>query len=204
MIIVQLIAPQILELLSIEDTLLTEPVHGVLYNQLDFASTYFRINIIQLLLMAVAQVYISGLQALKKQKHIAIGAILSNVVDVAVVSLFLFIVKTNPLLAALGMPMAALFQLVYMGIISHKNIDYHKFTFRDSFNSDYAKQITKVGLPITLEIALWQICNFTMNSAISNLITIFLQATATVTSILVAKQIGMGDKEGALKAGADG
>ncbi|WP_026389453.1 MATE family efflux transporter [[Acholeplasma] multilocale] len=228
MVVVETFAPEFLSLLTIpKEEMIT--VHDTwTFNKLNFTSSYFRINIIQLLLMSVAQVYIAGLQIIKKQKHVAIGAIASNLVDVLVVSMILYVFKLNPLYAALGMPSAALFQLIYMMIINYKDIDYKGQRIGTLLNMKLAKEIVKVGLPITLEMGLWNACNFAMNSAISglytndvaqrtelynihsaiiviiNFATVFLQAVATVTSILVAKKIGENDPDGAFTAGVDG
>lgn len=232
LIIVEIFAPQILSLLAVEDTNLVTPVHGVIYNQLEFASSYFRLMVIQMLIMSIAQVYISGLQAIKKQKHIAIGAMMASVLDVVYVSIILFIIKKQPIWASLGIPLAALFQMIYAYIIAHKLIDMRKYSFKESLNKNLISNIVKIGIPITLEIALWKFCNFGTNAAITNLdtggieadkigldklylihttiltinefATVFLQASGTVTSILVAKKIGMNDTEGAFRAGVDG
>ncbi|WP_338983585.1 MATE family efflux transporter [Spiroplasma endosymbiont of Othius punctulatus] len=231
-IIVESSAPQLLSLLDIDNTNIGNDVHGTYYNQIDFASSYFRLMVIQLFLMSIAQVYISGLQAIKKQKHIAIGAVVASVLDIIYVSVVLFVFKTQPLLAALGIPVAALFQMIYAYIIAHQLIDLKKYSFKESLDKRLISNIVKIGLPITMEIALWKFCNFSTNAAITNLdtggdlsqaddltklylihatiltinefATVFLQASGTVTSILVAKKIGMDDKEGAFQAGVDG
>ncbi|QHX35590.1 hypothetical protein STIUS_v1c00350 [Spiroplasma sp. TIUS-1] len=232
LLFVEIFAPQILSLLAVKDADLTQEVHGVVYNQLEFASSYFRLMASQLLIMSVAQVYISGLQAIKKQKHIAIGAVLASVLDVIYVSVVLFVFKNRPIWASLGIPIAALFQMIYAYIIAHKLIDMKKYSFKDSIDKRLVSNIVKIGIPITLEIALWKFCNFGTNAAITNLdssylpngdielnklymihstiltinefATVFLQASGTVTSILVAKKIGMNDREGAFRAGIDG
>ncbi|WP_027063493.1 MATE family efflux transporter [Mesoplasma seiffertii] len=193
---------------------------------LQFTSLYFRIIVLNLFILSIAQVYIAGLQILKKQRHVAIGAIISNIVDVFVVCMVLYILKIDPVLAAFAMPIAGLVQMVYMIVINFKYIDYRGATFKTLINSKFAFETIKIGLPITLEIGLWNVCNFAMNGAIGHLSedqqtidnllnlhrsinaiiqysTTFLQAVATVTSILVAKKIGEGDLNGAFRAGVD-
>ncbi|MBY7704348.1 hypothetical protein JIY74_29355 [Vibrio harveyi] len=74
--------------------------------------------------MSVVQVLIAGLQIISKQRHIAIGSILSNVVDIILVVLVLYVFDLNPIYASLGLVLAALFQLVYMIVINVIYIDY--------------------------------------------------------------------------------
>ncbi|WP_232673598.1 MATE family efflux transporter [Williamsoniiplasma somnilux] len=218
-LLVNIFAPQLAQMQGTSDNLIT----GTNIKEMDFVSDYIRILTIQLLFMSIAQVYIAGLQVLKKQRHVAIGAILSNFIDLGVVSLILFGIKgANPLWAALGIPLSVLFQMIYMIIINMHYIDYRN---KKRFDRKFAIETIRIGLPITLEMGLWNVCNFMSRSAVAGLGTpngedidkyinlnvyintinqfsgTFLQAISTVTSILVAREIGRGSVDDAYHQG---
>ncbi|WP_031542376.1 MATE family efflux transporter [Mesoplasma photuris] len=221
--IVEAIAPMLLEFVGATE----DPIIGATFHQfpseLDFVSKYFRIQFVQLMIMAVAQVYIASLQIIKKQKHVAIGAIISNIIDVTFIALILYVFNANPLLTSLAIPLAALFQMFYMMFMYYKY--YYDKENKASINLKFAKETIMIGLPITLEIALARGCMFAMNGAIAGLpweteeiknsfinlhrtidsinqySNAFLQAIGTVTSIMVAKKIGEQNKEEAFRTG---
>ncbi|MDQ0567693.1 MATE family efflux transporter [Mycoplasma yeatsii] len=201
-------------------------------NELDFCVKYFQIINISLVIMSVVQVLVAGLQIISKQRHIAIGSILSNVVDIILVVLVLYAFDWNPIYASLGLVLAALFQLVYMIVINVIYIDYRNWKFINQIEVKYMFETIKIGLPITLEIGLWNVCNFVANTAISHLYVnstfidqqqvintfinlhrtltaivqysiTFLIAISTITSMLVAKMIGKNDKQKAFEIGID-
>lgn len=194
------------------------------YNEMDFARKYFSVYSIQLLFLGVAQVYIAGLQSIKKQMNVTIGAVSSNIIDVLIIAIVLYAFKADPIYCSFSIFIATIFQMIYMGIVFHIKVkNYEKFFKRFKFRLMIS--ITKIGLPITLEMGLWNICNFATQSALSlgtgptldlgesginihraiwslsQYSTAFLQAMGTVTSMYVAKKVGEGNLEGAYREG---
>ncbi|ATZ17547.1 hypothetical protein ELUMI_v1c08260 [Williamsoniiplasma luminosum] len=192
----------------------------------DFIRNYYRLLNLQLLVLAFCQVFISGLQAIKKNIHVTIGAVASNIVDLIFVVFVLFVFDLNPLWSALSIVVAGVFQLIYMVIMNIKFIDY-KINKGHQINLKLVKETIKVGLPIALEMGVWSLCNFATGTVIAHLVPdgagetgtstwivlhrsinsinqfsfAFMQAMGTVTAVMVSRKIGEDNIQGAYEAG---
>ncbi|AVP49456.1 MATE family efflux transporter [Williamsoniiplasma luminosum] len=189
-----------------------------------FAIDYYRLLNLQLIIASLNQVFISGLQAVKKNVYVTIGAVASNFVDLIFVTLVLFVFKFDPIWSSLGIVVAGFVQMIYMMLMNFRFIDY-KANKGKQINWKIAKETFKVGLPITLEMGLWSLCNFGTGTAVAHLISgnsenswivlhrsinsisqfslAFMFAMETVTAVMVAKKIGAKELQGAYQAGID-
>ncbi|WP_342268435.1 MATE family efflux transporter [Spiroplasma endosymbiont of Aspidapion aeneum] len=182
--------------------------------------SFYRILNIQLLFSAILQVLAAPLQALKKSKHVSIGAIISNFVDITFVLLVLFVFHWSPLWVAGSVSLAVLFQIVYLTILNKKFINF-KINKGKQINFYYAKEMLITGAPITCEMMLYFITTFVLSSCVARIdigtaygkdtaITIyrnlnsivqylgaFTSALGTTSSVFVARKIGEGDAQGA-------
>ncbi|ATZ17604.1 hypothetical protein [Mesoplasma melaleucae] len=154
-------------MLNATDEIITTKPDYPNWTEINFCKAYFRINIFSLLIMSVTQVYISGLQDCKK-RIIAIGAICSNFVNVIVVCFVLYVFKLNSVYGGLSVTAANFAQLIYMMIMNFKYIDYKNQNFKELVKFKFVIETVKIGLTITLEMNLCNICNFVMLSAITN------------------------------------
>ncbi|PPE05717.1 MATE family efflux transporter [Williamsoniiplasma lucivorax] len=221
-IFVQVFASQILDLMN------AGQFHEKLPNGKTpkvFTISYYRLLNIQLLVLSLSQVWISGLQAIKKNIHVTIGAIASNIVDLIFVTLVLFAFNLDPIWSALSICIAGVVQLIYMLVMNLKLIDYKTHKGRH-INFKMAKETFKVGLPIALEMGIWSLCNFATGTAIAHLVIgqggetsnpwivlhrsinsisqfsfAFMQAMGTVTAVMVSRKIGEGKINEAYQAG---
>ncbi|AHF61502.1 hypothetical protein P344_06745 [Spiroplasma mirum ATCC 29335] len=75
--------------------------------------------------MSIIHVFISGLQACKHNRHVMIGTIISNIIDIIIVTLMLIVFKINILYTAFTIVIARVFQLFYMLGFNLKYINYH-------------------------------------------------------------------------------
>ncbi|ATG97401.1 MATE family efflux transporter [Mesoplasma lactucae] len=217
------VSPYLLKFVGAKD----EPIIGAMYptnSELDWVTKYFRIQISQLFIMSFTQVFISGLQVVRKQKHIMIGAVMSNVVDVFITASILYWWKANPIFTSIAIPAANLFQLVYMWLIVKKDIGFKKLPSDKWINGKFAKEEIKIGVPMTAEMATFFTFHFVSQGAIAHihgsdeqineLIDLnrvmssinqycgtYLQAIGTAASIMVASSIGKGDTNQAYKDG---
>jgi Na+-driven multidrug efflux pump len=195
------------------------------WEEMTFAKRYYAVYSCQLIFLGIAQVYISALQSVKKQMHVNIGAISSNIIDVVLVAVFLYAAKVDPIWCSFSIFISTFLQMIYMGFMAHRFVHFETKNSFKLINWHYMIEITKVGIPITLEMGLWNVCNFTCQSGItqgtggsfdlseaavnihrgvwslSQYSSTFLQAMGTVTSMFVAKKVGEGDLEGAYEEG---
>ncbi|AHI52618.1 MATE family efflux transporter [Spiroplasma culicicola] len=188
-------------------------------NELAFVSKYYRLININLLILSISQVLVAGLQSMKKSTYVTISAIGANVIDVTIVSILLYATNINPIYSALVIPIAGIFQIIYLIFMNFKFIDF-KINKHKQLNKVYAIETLKTGLPITIEMGVWNLCNFATGTAIAKLSpeigdenpwivlhrnaqsigqysTAFIQAMGTVTSVFVARKIGQNDKQAA-------
>lgn len=220
----EIFSDSIVKLMSAKDV----NIPGTNVNELRFVSSYYRLLNIQLLIMSISQVFIGGLQAIKKSTHVTIGAVCSNVLDAIFATFVLFVFKINPLWSALSISFAGFFQAIYMIGINFKFINF-RINKGKQLNKKYAWETIKTGLPITLEMGIWFMCNFVASGAISRLGTVpvngesanyflvlhrsinsigqysfaFTQALGTVTAVFVSRKIGSNDIQGAYEIGID-
>ncbi|AHF58295.1 MATE family efflux transporter [Spiroplasma eriocheiris] len=210
-----MIAPFLLSALSAQDA----NIPGTNINELQFAIQYYRFLLLRMIVMSITQVFISGLQACKHNRHVMIGAIISNIIDIIIVTLMLFVFKINILYTAFTIVIAGVFQLFYMLGFNLKYINYHNgHHFFQKINLKFIKETVFLGVPIAAEMGIWNVANLinqmaiaklgdellSLNRAVSTVIqyaTVFTQALATVCSVLVANKIGEDDKEGAYQYG---
>ncbi|QBQ07460.1 hypothetical protein SGLAD_v1c02610 [Spiroplasma gladiatoris] len=185
--------------------------------ELKYVSDYYRYSNINLLMMSVYQVFVSGLQAFKKSKVVTIGTMLANIIDLCLISIMLYATKVDPVYSAFVLPITGLFQIIFMMIMCLKFIDF-KVNKKKQFSLSYAKETLKTGLPITIEMGVWNICNFGTSVVIGQLhegtgnhwiilhrnansigqySSAFIQAIGTVTAVFVSRKIGEKDKQGA-------
>jgi Na+-driven multidrug efflux pump len=196
-------------------------------NEMSFAMKYYAVYSCQLIFLGIAQVFIAALQSVKRQMHVNIGAISSNIVDVIIVALVLFVFKADPFWCAFSIFISTCLQMIYMGIMVGIFIKFETKNVFQLLRWKYMLEITRVGIPITLEMGLWNFCNFACQSGItigtgnsfdlsesavnihrgvwslSQYSSTFLQAMGTVTSMLVAKKVGEGNLEGAYQEGVN-
>ncbi|WP_338970424.1 MATE family efflux transporter [Spiroplasma endosymbiont of Labia minor] len=227
--IVALLSEYLLETMGAQNVAI-ENVNGqiVEINELQFAQKYYYVLLTRLVIMSIAQVYISALQAIKKSIHVTIGAVISNFIDATIVSIMLFAAKINPFWISLSIPIAGLFQLIYMYIIANKLID-HKTNsgFFKNIKLLFVKETLRMGFPMTIEMGLWNVANLISNVAIAHLgsdantyyeqnkwlefhrainsiqqyTMILMISIATVTSVRVSTKIGQKDLDGAYEEG---
>ncbi|AKU79979.1 MATE family efflux transporter [Spiroplasma turonicum] len=185
--------------------------------ELDYVSNYYRFTNINLLMMSVYQVFVAGLQSIKKSRVVTIGTMLANIIDLSLISILLYATNIPPVYSALVLPITGLFQIIFMLFMCLKYIDF-KTNKHKQLSWNYAKETLKTGLPITIEMGVWNICNFGTSVAIGQLhlgtgnhwITLhrnansigqyssaFIQAIGTVTAVFVSRKIGEKDKQGA-------
>lgn len=223
-VFIESFAEKIVKLMEAKDT----PIIGAnTYekSELHFVSKYYRFLNINLVLLSVTQVFVAGLQSMKKSLHVTIGAILANVIDLIVVMVILYATNVNPVYSALSLTVTGIFQAIYMMFMNFKFIDF-KINKKKQLSWKYSVETIKTGLPITIEMGVWNLCNFATGIAIAKLSTnapisnefswlvlhrdannigqysaAFIQAMGTVTSVFVARKIGANDRQGAYETG---
>ncbi|WP_157795163.1 MATE family efflux transporter [Spiroplasma clarkii] len=180
----------------------------------NFLVKYYRLLNINLILLSFTQVFVAGLQSIKKSKHVMIGTIITDAINLVLVYTILYSRLINPVYSALTIPIAGIFQMCYMLFMCLRFIDF-KINKKQQLNKIYAIETLKTGLPITIEMGVWNICNFFTSSAIGSLhddslfvlhrnatnigqiSSAFVQALGTVTSVFVARKVGEQDTQGA-------
>ncbi|QGS51681.1 MATE family efflux transporter [Spiroplasma tabanidicola] len=185
--------------------------------ELTYASHYYRYTNINLIMMSIYQVFVAGLQAFKKSKVVTIGTMIANVIDLSLISIILYGTNIPPVYSSLVLPITGLFQIFFMLFMCLKYIDF-KVNKKRQLSWNYAKETLKTGLPITIEMGVWNLCNFGTSVAIGQLhigtgnewiilhrnansigqySSAFIQAIGTVTAVFVSRKIGEKDKQGA-------
>ncbi|KAF5275453.1 hypothetical protein FQR65_LT16671 [Abscondita terminalis] len=66
-------------------------------NELKFVADYYRYMNINLIMMSFSQVFIAGLQSMKKSSVVTIGAVISNLIDVVIVVVILYALNIDPM-----------------------------------------------------------------------------------------------------------
>ncbi|QEH61579.1 hypothetical protein SCHIN_v1c03820 [Spiroplasma chinense] len=218
---IETLSDQIVHLMNADNLRVIKEGDVVLENsELRFVSSYYRILNVNILTLSLSQVFVAGLQSMKKSTYVTIGTVIANVIDLILVSVLLYGTKLNPIWSALTIPITGVFQIIYMMFMCFKFIDF-KVNRGKQLNWIYAKETLKTGLPITIEMGVWNLCNFGTGVAIAKLggtgaeddnpwivlhrnansigqySTAFIQAMGTVTSVFVARKIGEDDRQGA-------
>lgn len=183
-------------------------------DKFNFVVKYYRLLNINLILLSFIQVFVAGLQSIKKSKHVMIGTIITDAINLVLVYTILYSRVVDPVYSALTIPIAGIFQLFYMMFMCFKFINFKK-NYKHQFNKSYALETLKTGLPITIEMGVWNVCNFFTSSAIGKLhddslfvlnrnatnigqiSSAFVQALGTVTSVFVSRKVGEENTQGA-------
>ncbi|AKX34214.1 hypothetical protein SLITO_v1c05780 [Spiroplasma litorale] len=191
--------------------------------ELKYVSDYYRFTNINLVMMSVYQVFVAGLQSIKKSKVVTIGTMMANVIDLSLISILLYGTNIPPVYSSLVLPITGLFQIFFMMFMCFKYLDF-KINRHKQLSWNYAKETLRTGLPITIEMGVWNLCNFGTSVAIGQLhlgtgnhwiilhrnassigqySSAFIQAIGTVTAVFVSRKIGEKDKQGAYEIALD-
>ncbi|WP_339022509.1 MATE family efflux transporter [Spiroplasma endosymbiont of Crioceris asparagi] len=135
---------------------------------MNISINYYRILNVQFLMLSIIQVFVAGLQALKKSIYVTIGSIISGFLNLVLILGMLFIFDLGPVWSATSLILTSVFLLLYMGYFCIKFIDFSTSKFF-AFNPKFAKDTLKMGLPITMEMGTWFLFSFVTSMTISKL-----------------------------------